>query len=343
MSLLPPPVPQHVPVLLDRVLDLLQPAVGVPGAVCVDATLGLGGHSEALLQRHPGLRIIGIDRDARALDVSRERLQSFAGRVEFVHAVYDRIEEVLADRGIDGVHGILFDLGVSSMQLDEPERGFAYAQAAPLDMRMDATTELTAADVVNGYAAPELARILRDYGEERFARRIARRILERRTDQPFTSTTDLADVIKAAIPAATRNPSAGHPAKRSFQALRIEVNGELDALRAAVPGALRALRPGGRIVALSYHSLEDSIVKQAFTEWATDSTPAGLPVALPSARARLKILTRGAERAGDEETAANPRAKSARLRAGERIDLGTVRAGHGAGHEAGHEEGKATA
>lgn len=310
---------RHVPVLLDRVLDLLAPALAASGAICVDATLGLGGHTEALLQRFPALRVLGIDRDARALDLSRKRLGHFGTRVELVHAVYDEIEDVLAERGIDEVHGVLFDLGVSSMQLDEPERGFAYAHDAPLDMRMDTSTGSTAADIVNAYSVADLATILRVYGEERFATRVARRIADRRAERPFTSTADLAEVIKAAIPAATRAPGAGHPAKRSFQALRIEVNAELDALDAAVPAALAALRPGGRIVALSYHSLEDRIVKQQFSDWATDHTPAGLPVPLESARARLRMLTRGAERAGDDEVAVNPRAKSARLRAGERL------------------------
>lgn len=324
MSEVSPTVERHVPVLLARVLDLLDPALSAPGAVCLDATLGLGGHTEALLRRHPDLRIIGIDRDAQALELSRDRLRGFGARVEFVHAVYDRIDEVLADHGIDGVQGVLFDLGVSSMQLDEAHRGFAYAIDAPLDMRMDSSSAVTAADIVNGYPVADLTRILRVYGEERFAARVARRITERRAQRRFTSTTDLAEVIKAAIPAATRSTSAGHPAKRSFQALRIEVNAELDAVEAAIPSALSALRPTGRIVVLSYHSLEDRIVKSNFAQWAADHTPPGLPVPLASARPRLTVLTRGAERAREDEVERNPRAKSARLRAGERLDTGTV-------------------
>ncbi|MEP6853213.1 MAG: 16S rRNA (cytosine(1402)-N(4))-methyltransferase RsmH [bacterium] len=310
---------QHVPVLRERVLELLAPAVSAAGAVCVDATVGLGGHAEALLAAHSALRLIGLDRDRQALRHSAERLAGFGARVQLVHAVYDELPEVLARLEVTAVDGALFDLGVSSMQLDAAERGFSYARPAPLDMRMDTDTELTAAAVVNTYPVPELTRILREYGEERFAGRIARAIAARRIEAPFTSTDELADLVRDAIPAATRAPGTGHPARRTFQALRIEVNAELAAVAGAVPAALDALRVGGRIVVLAYHSLEDRLVKDAFDERAVDLTPPGLPVALEAAGPQLRVLTRGVERAGEAEVEANPRARSARLRAAERI------------------------
>jgi 16S rRNA (cytosine1402-N4)-methyltransferase len=308
----------HVPVLLDRVLALLAPALVDRPAVAVDATLGLGGHAEALLQAHPRLTLVGLDRDPDALARSRARLAPYAERIHLVHAVYDRMPEVLDELGFSGVDGALFDLGVSSMQLDLPGRGFAYAQDAPLDMRMDQTSGTTAGDVVNGYPVAELARVLREYGEERFALRIAQAIDRERRVAPLRSTAQLAELVRQAIPAATRR-HGGHPAKRTFQALRIEVNGELAAVRAAVPAALGALTVGGRIVVLAYHSLEDRIVKQAFAAGAADTTPPDLPVPLPDRGPQLRLLTRGAEQAGDAEIAANPRAASVRLRAAERI------------------------
>jgi 16S rRNA (cytosine1402-N4)-methyltransferase len=308
----------HVPVLLDRVLALLAPALADRDAVVVDATLGLGGHAEALLGAHPGLTLVGLDRDPEALARSRDRLTPYAERIHLVHAVYDRMPDVLDELGYTGVDGALFDLGVSSMQLDLAERGFAYAQDAPLDMRMDQTAGTTAGDVVNTYSVTELARILREYGEERFAMRIAQAIDRERRVAPLRSTAQLAELVREAIPAATRR-HGGHPAKRTFQALRIEVNGELAAVRAAVPAALDALNVGGRIVVLAYHSLEDRIVKQAFAALATDTTPQDLPVPLPERGPQLRLLTRGAEQASDAEIAANPRAASVRLRAAERI------------------------
>jgi 16S rRNA (cytosine1402-N4)-methyltransferase len=308
----------HVPVLLDRVLALLAPALADRPAVAVDATLGLGGHAEALLQAHPQLTLVGLDRDPVALQRSRERLAPFAGRVHLVHAVYDRMPEVLEELGFEGVDGVLFDLGVSSMQLDVAERGFAYAQDAPLDMRMDQGSGMTAGEVVNEYSVSELARIIREYGEERFALRIAQAIDRERRVAPLRSTAQLAELVREAIPAATRR-RGGHPAKRTFQALRIEVNGELDAVRAAIPAALSALRVGGRIVVLAYHSLEDRIVKQAFAALAQDRTPPGLPMPLPDRGPQLRLLTRGSEQVTEAETAANPRAASVRLRAAERI------------------------
>ncbi|SEF51189.1 16S rRNA (cytosine1402-N4)-methyltransferase [Thermomonospora echinospora] len=312
----------HIPVLLDRVLSLLAPAVeSVPPGrdpVYVDATLGLGGHAEAMLQAHPRLRLIGLDRDPSALERSARRLERFAERITLVHAVYDELPRVLADLGEPHADAVLFDLGVSSPQLDEGERGFAYSYDAPLDMRMDPTQSLTAAEVVNGYPAEELARILREYGEERYARRIAAAIERERAREPLRSTARLAELVRAAIPAATRR-TGGNPAKRTFQALRIEVNGELTIWRRALPAALDALPVGGRVVVLSYHSLEDRITKRVLAEHSTDTTPPGLPVPLPDRQPRFRLLTRGAELPTDEEIAANPRAASVRLRAAERI------------------------
>ncbi len=308
----------HVPVLLERVLAVLAPALSDRPAVLVDATLGLGGHAAALLEAHPQLTLVGLDRDPAALARSGERLAPFAGRTHLVHAVYDRMPEVLDELGLPGVDGVLFDLGVSSMQLDVAERGFSYSADAPLDMRMDPDEQLTAADVVNGYPVPQLARVLREYGEERFALRVAQAIDRARRSAPLTSTAQLAELVRDAIPAATRR-HGGHPAKRTFQALRIEVNGELAALRRAVPAALDALDVGGRIVVLSYHSLEDRIAKQSLAALATDSTPAGLPVPLAERGPQLRLLTRGSEAASPAEIDANPRAASVRLRAAERI------------------------
>jgi 16S rRNA (cytosine1402-N4)-methyltransferase len=308
-------------VLAERVVELLAPALARPGAVFVDATLGAGGHSEQLLQAAAGARLVGLDRDAEALAVARARLAPHAadgGRVTLVHAVYDELPDVLAGLGLDEVHGVLFDLGVSSMQLDEPDRGFAYSHDTPLDMRMDRSRGSTAADVVNTYSAEELARILRDYGEERFANRIAQAVVRERARAPFRTSARLAELVRAAIPAATRR-TGGHPAKRTFQALRIEVNGELAALELALPAAISALAVGGRIAALSYHSLEDRLVKRTFAAGATTDVPPDLPIIPPGHEPELRLLTRGAEKPSAEEVAANPRAATARLRAAERV------------------------
>lgn len=309
------PDERHVPVLLARCLALLAPAVTEPGAVLVDATLGLGGHAEAFLAQFPQLRLVGLDRDPHALAASRERLAGFGQRVVAVHAVYDELPQVLAELGLGSVQGVLFDLGVSSMQLDEVDRGFSYARDAPLDMRMDTAAPLTAAEVVNTYPAARLAAVLREYGEERFARRIADRVVAAR---PVTSTAQLAELVRDAIPAATRR-TGGNPAKRTFQALRIEVNGELDALARALPAALAALAVSGRLVAMSYHSLEDRMVKRVLAAGATTTAPPDMPVVPASASPQLRLLTRGAESASPEEVAANPRAASVRLRAAERV------------------------
>jgi 16S rRNA (cytosine1402-N4)-methyltransferase len=310
--------PTHVPVLLDRVLDLLAPALDKPGAVVVDATLGLGGHADALLSAHPDLRLVALDRDPEALARSGERLAKHGDRVHLVHAVYDQLPDALADLDIDGVHGVLFDLGVSSMQLDVADRGFAYRSDSPLDMRMDPTTGQTAADVLNTYSIGDLTRILRVYGEERFANRIAKFVAAEREKEPFTTSGRLVELIYAAVPAATRR-TGGHPAKRTFQALRIEVNAELDVLADAIPAALAALLVGGRIVVEAYQSLEDRIVKRAFADLARSRTPQGVPVELPGHAPQLRLLTRGAEQADEEEKERNPRAASVRLRAAERI------------------------
>lgn len=307
----------HVPVMRERCLELLAPALERPDAVVVDATLGLGGHAEALLLHFPQVTLVGIDRDESALERSRTRLQPYAERCHLVHAVYDDIPEVLADLDIKAVDGLLFDLGVSSMQLDQADRGFSYHADAPLDMRMNQQDRLTAADVVNSYGQGELARILREYGEERFADRIAAAIVKARAISPIRTTSQLVDVVRDAIPAATRR-TGGHPAKRSFQAIRIEVNSELSVLSRALPRALALLKPGGRAVVESYQSLEDRIVKQCFAGLTTVQNPLDLPVLPPSAEPDFRLLTRGAEVAGDDEQALNPRAASVRLRAIER-------------------------
>ena len=308
----------HVPVLLERCLELLAPALARPGAHHVDATLGLGGHAEAVLQRHPGVELIGLDRDTEALAHATHRLAAYADRVHLVHAVYDELPQVLARLGVPGVDSVLFDLGVSSLQLDEADRGFAYAQDAPLDMRMDQSRGMTAAEVVNTYSSGELARVLRVYGEEKFATRIAAAIVKERAKAPLTSSAALAELVRQAIPAPARR-TGGHPAKRTFQALRIEVNRELPVLEAALPAALDALTPGGRIVVLSYHSLEDRITKQAFAARARSTGPVDLPVELPGTGPTLRLLTRGAEPPSETEVAENPRAASVKLRAAERI------------------------
>jgi 16S rRNA (cytosine(1402)-N(4))-methyltransferase len=309
----------HVPVLLGRVQSLLEPAFATTAApIYVDATLGMGGHAHAMLAANPRLRLIGLDRDTNALDRSRQRLAPYAERVILEHAVYDQLPDVLSRLGVPHVHGVLFDLGVSSPQLDEAERGFAYSYDAPLDMRMDQTQELTAGHVVNTYPVADLTRILRDYGEERYAHRVAQAIARARGTAPIESTKVLADLVRTAIPAATRR-TGGNPAKRTFQALRIEVNAELAVWERALPAALDALAVGGRVVVLSYHSLEDRITKRILAEHTTDTTPPDLPVPLPELQPRFRLLTRGAELPSDEETTENPRAASVRLRAAERI------------------------
>jgi 16S rRNA (cytosine1402-N4)-methyltransferase len=305
-------------VLLERVLALVAPALERPGSVLVDATLGLGGHTHAVLDRCPAARVIGIDRDPHALERSRERLAPYTDRVTLVHAVYDQLPEVLADLGLPEVDGVLFDLGVSSMQLDVRERGFAYAEDAPLDMRMNPDAGQTAADVLNTYPAGELVRILSVYGEERFARRIARAIVRERDKEPFTGSARLVQLLRDVIPAPARR-TGGHPAKRTFQALRIEVNEELSALERALPAAVDALAVGGRVVVLSYHSLEDRLTKRILGDRARSHVPDDLPFVPEGQEPELRLLTRGAEQASPAEIQENPRAASVRLRAAERV------------------------
>ena len=315
----------HEPVMVGRIVELLAPALTAPGAVFVDGTLGLGGHTEALLRAAPNSRAVGIDRDPEALASAGRRLAPFGDRVTLVHAVYDELPDVLARLELDdaggGVSAVLLDLGVSSLQLDDGRRGFSYSRDAPLDMRMDQTRGLTAGDVINGYETGELTRVLRTYGEERFARRIAQAIVREREVAPISGTVRLAELVRDAVPAATRR-TGGHPAKRTFQALRIEVNAELDALSAVAPAAVRALAPGGRVAVLSYQSLEDRIVKRTLVAGAHPERALDLPpnLPIPPPPAALRLLTRGAERPNEAEVAANPRAASAHLRAAERLD-----------------------
>ncbi|MET0999697.1 MAG: 16S rRNA (cytosine(1402)-N(4))-methyltransferase RsmH [Marmoricola sp.] len=311
--------PTHVPVLLDRVVALVAPALDHPGAVFVDATLGLGGHSEAVLDRCPEAHLVGVDRDPHALELAGARLAPFEGRTTLVHAIYDEIPDVLDELGIEAADGILFDLGVSSMQLDVRERGFAYAEDAPLDMRMDDSEGLTAADVLNTYTAADLARILRSYGEEKFSRQIARAIVKARETEPFRDSARLVELLRDTIPAPARR-TGGHPAKRTFQALRIEVNDELGVLRRAIPAAVDSIRVGGRVVVMSYHSLEDRLVKQAFAAGSTSRVPHDLPVVPAGFEPPLRNVTRGAEQATAAEIEQNPRAASVRLRAVERVN-----------------------
>ncbi|MFC3298898.1 16S rRNA (cytosine(1402)-N(4))-methyltransferase RsmH [Arthrobacter agilis] len=319
---------RHVPVLRDRCVALLAPAVLAAEAagrraVVVDATLGMGGHSESMLERFPDAHLIGIDRDSEALDLAGRRLARFKDRTDLVHAVYDELPDVLTDLGVDGIDGILFDLGVSSLQLDERDRGFAYSYDAPLDMRMDTTTGITAAEVVNTYAEADLLRIIRAWGEEKFAGRIASAIVSARADRSFRTTAELVEVIRGVVPAAAAR-TGGHPAKRTFQALRIEVNEELSVLERAVPASIDALLLGGRVVAMSYHSLEDRIVKSAFAAGTKSSAPVGFPVELEEHKAYLRSLTRGTEAPTADEIEENPRAASAKLRAVERIKAAPV-------------------
>ena len=308
---------RHVPVLRDRILELLSPALQRPGAVFLDGTLGMGGHTEAVLAACPAARAVGIDRDTEALALAGERLSAYGDRFTGVHAVYDELPSVLTDLGLPTVDAVLFDLGVSSLQLDEADRGFAYRHDAPLDMRMDQSAGITAAEVLNTYDADELERILREYGEERFARRVAAAIVRERQQEPFTTSARLVELLKRAIPAASQK-SGGHPGKRTFQALRIEVNAELEAWESALPAAVDALAVGGRIAVLSYHSLEDRLTKRLFARGARSTTPPGLPVELPEHAPYLRLLTRGAEEPSADEKDMNPRAASARLRAAER-------------------------
>jgi len=314
---------RHVPVLLDRCVNLLAPGIERANAdgrraVVVDCTLGMGGHSEAILQRFDNLHLIGLDRDEQAHQLAGARLKSFEDRVDLVHAVYDEISDVVEDLGFPGIDGVLFDLGVSSLQLDERERGFAYSYDAPLDMRMDTSVGPTAEDLVNDLDRERLLQIIRQWGEEKFAGRISTAIVDARATERITTTAQLVEVIRSVVPAAAARTS-GHPAKRTFQALRIAVNEELDVLERAIPASMSSLNIGGRVVVMSYHSLEDKITKRHFVKGSTSSAPPGFPVELEEHKPEFKVLTKGTEKPTEAEIAENPRAASARLRAVERV------------------------
>ena len=310
---------EHISVMRDTCVDLLTPAINKSETpVVVDATLGLGGHSEALLESNPNLVLIGIDRDLDAIVKAKNRLAKFENRTKLNHAIFDEITDVVNSFGFEQVDGILFDLGVSSMQLDQSDRGFSYSQDAPLDMRMDRSTGITASEIINTYAPGELVRILRTYGEEKFATRIVENIVKERAKAPLNSTAQLATLVKESIPAATRR-TGGNPAKRTFQALRIETNDELGAVNRAIPQALELLKVGGRLVVMSFQSLEDRIVKEIFAQATTSGTPRDLPIDLPEFAAKFALVVRGSVLPSEAEIAANSRAQSVRLRAIERL------------------------
>ena len=310
---------EHISVMRDTCIELLTPAINKSETpVVVDATLGLGGHSEALLESNSNLVLIGIDRDLDAIVKAKARLAKFENRTNFSHAIFDEITDVVNGFGIQKVDGILFDLGVSSMQLDQSDRGFSYSQDAPLDMRMDRSTGITASEILNSYAPGELVRILRTYGEEKFATRIVENIVKERAKAPLNSTAQLATLVKESIPAATRR-TGGNPAKRTFQALRIETNDELGAVNRAIPQALELLKVGGRLVVMSFQSLEDRIVKEFFSQATTSGTPRDLPMELPEFAAKFALCVRGSVLPSETEIAANSRAQSVRLRAIERV------------------------
>jgi 16S rRNA (cytosine1402-N4)-methyltransferase len=310
---------QHVSVMRDECVELLSPAItSHANPVVIDATLGLGGHTEALLNKFPQLVVIGIDRDTQAIEIATERLSRFGERFISHHSIFDRISDVAKEHGYSHVQGILFDLGVSSLQLDQSDRGFSYAHDASLDMRMDKSQGKSAADIVNTYAPGDLVRILRTYGEEKFATRIVESIVKEREKAPLNSTSQLATLVKNAIPAATRR-TGGNPAKRTFQALRIETNDELGAITRAIPQALDLLDVRAHLVVMSFQSLEDRIVKNFFQEATTSGTPQGLPVEIAELAAKFALVFNGSQSPSDEEVEENSRAASVRLRAIERV------------------------
>ena len=316
----------HEPVLAGTAVDHLIPALE-HGGVVVDATLGRAGHATALLKAAPDAELIGIDRDPDALEASNANLAAYAGRVRLVRGDFKDLAAILERLGVTSVRGVLLDLGVSSPQLDEPQRGFSFRNDGPLDMRMDPAQSLSAEDVVNVYPEADLARVISRYGEERFARRVAKAIVRSR---PVSGTRALAEIVKEAIPAATRR-TGGHPARRTFQAIRIEVNGELDALEKGLTDALDFSEPGGRVVAISYHSLEDRVVKRIFAEQARGCVcPPDFPVCVCGRTERFRVLTRRPIRPDAEEVARNPRAEAAKLRAVERVEGSSTAEGSGA-------------
>ncbi|MDO8646722.1 MAG: 16S rRNA (cytosine(1402)-N(4))-methyltransferase RsmH [Candidatus Planktophila sp.] len=309
----------HISVMRDRCIELLKPAIeATEHPVIVDATLGLGGHTEALLEKFPALTVIGIDRDQDALARATQRLAAYSDRLLTFHTSFDAIGSVVESFGYTQIAGALFDLGVSSMQLDETNRGFSYSHDAPLDMRMDQSQSLTAAEIINSYEPGQLVRILRSYGEEKYATRVVESIVKARAIAPLNSTTQLATLVKNAIPAATRR-TGGNPAKRTFQALRIETNDELGAITRALPVALKLLRVGGRLVVMSFQSLEDRIVKDLFIGSTTSGTPRELPFELPELAAKFSLVFRGSETSDLQELEGNSRSASVRLRAIERV------------------------
>ncbi|WP_432562867.1 16S rRNA (cytosine(1402)-N(4))-methyltransferase RsmH [Kineococcus sp. SYSU DK003] len=309
---------RHASVMLERCTQVLSPALQHPGAVSVDLTLGMGGHAAELLRRHPGLRLVGMDRDPQALELAAQRLHEFADRTTFVHTVSDRFADALDDLGLETVDAVFLDLGVSSLQLDDDERGFSYARDTALDMRMDPGAALTAADVLNTWSHGELTRVLRVYGEERFAPRIASAVVREREREPFTTSARLVDLVRANVPAATRR-TGGNPAKRTFQALRIAVNDELGVVERTLPTAFERLAPNGRLAVLTFHSLEDRIAKTVLRQLSSSSAPPDLPFVPAGSGPRGELLTRGGEQADETELAENPRAASARLRAVRRL------------------------
>ena len=310
---------QHVPVMLERCIALLAPAIErSESPVVVDATLGLGGHTEALLSKFSNLIVIGIDRDLDAVALAKSRLEAFGDRFKPIHAIYDDIQNSIESFGYTKVNGVLFDLGISSLQVDEPERGFSYSHDAPLDMRMDRSRGRTASDIVNFADREELILILRKYGEEKFAPRIVDAILRRRAISSLNSTAGLAALVKESIPAATRR-TGGNPAKRTFQALRIAVNDELDVLTRAIPASMDALVVGGRLVVMSFQSLEDRIVKNFFSAATQSLTPRELPVEIPELAAKFTLVVRSSETPSESELSENPRSHSVRLRAVEKV------------------------
>lgn len=309
----------HIPVAVERCFDLLSPSlIAKNKPFLLDSTLGLGGHAHYFLQRIPNLHLIGIDRDLAAIKVAKAKLESFANRTSFVHATFDQIKPALSQAGVDSIDGVLFDLGVSSMQLDEKNRGFSYSQPAQLDMRMDQSASITAQTILDTYSHGQLAKILQNYGEEKFASKIAENIIKARGAGGLTNTSELAQIVKDSIPAPARR-TGGNPAKRTFQAIRIEVNQELSLLERAIPAALAHLNIGARLVVMSYQSLEDRIVKTFFSDACKSKTPLGLPMDLPNSAASYKLLINGSQAADDLEQLSNPRSQSMRLRAIQRV------------------------
>jgi 16S rRNA (cytosine1402-N4)-methyltransferase len=309
---------QHIPVLAEAALEWLTPALALTGPL-VDCTLGAGGHAEAFLQELPDLVVVGIDRDEQALKIAEGRLARFGKRVRLASGNFADLPRIVEAEGYEEVAAILYDLGVSSIQLDRADRGFGYRHGFSLDMRMDQAAELSAAEIVSNYSESRLGEVIFRFGEERYARRIARAIVARRERRPFSDAGDLADVIKEAIPAATRR-TGPHPARRTFQALRIETNGEIEALERSLPLALGLLRSGGRAGVISYHSLEDRLVKQTFRAHAEGCTcPPDLPLCVCGRQPEIKVLTRRPVRPSEEEIARNRRAGSARMRVAEKL------------------------